>query len=54
MYAQEVMHLVVLEFSTVGEFDQTLLLNMSDQTRGAALDVFPKQTSKVQVLTREI
>ena len=52
-YAQEVMHLVVLEFSTVGEFDQTLLLNMSDQTRGAALDVFPKQTSMVQVLTRE-
>ena len=39
VYAQEVMHLVVLEFSTVGEFDQTLLLQLSDQTRGSALEV---------------
>ncbi len=45
--------MIVLEFSTEGDFDEALLLQLSDQTREAALDVFPKQTSKIQVLTRE-
>lgn len=51
--AQETMHLVVLEFASVGAVDEALLLQLSDQTRGAALSVFPKSTSNVQVLSRE-
>ena len=49
----ETMHLVVFEFSTVGDFDQALLLQMSDQIREVAIHVFPQQTSSIQVLTRE-
>ena len=51
--AVENMHLLVLDFSSVGEMDPNLLLQLSDETRGAALEVFPNQTSKINVLTRE-
>lgn len=52
-FAVENMHLLVLDFSSVGEVSPNLLLQLSDETRGAALKVFPNQTSKINVLTRE-
>ena len=51
--ADETIRLAVLEFTAVGPYDSTYMLQLSDETRGAALEVFPSSTSKISVLTRE-
>ena len=52
-FADETLRIAVLEFQTVQEMDPNFMLQLSDETRGGALDVFPPSTSKVSVLTRE-
>ncbi len=52
-FADEILRIAVLEFQTVQTMDPNFILQLSDETRGGALDVFPPSTSKVSVLTRE-
>ena len=52
-FADESLRLAVLEFESVGKMDPNFMMQLSDETRGGALDVFPPATSKVMVLTRE-
>ena len=52
-FADETLRLAVLEFESVGQMDPNFMMQLSDETRGGALDVFPPATSKVMVLTRE-
>jgi formylglycine-generating enzyme required for sulfatase activity len=51
-YAEE-MRLAVLEFQSMGINNPELSLQLSDEMRGAALEVFPPETSFISILTRE-
>ena len=52
-FAEESIRVAVLEFEAVGLEDPALVQQLSDETRGGVLDVFPPATSTVLVLTRE-
>ena len=51
--ADDIFKLAVLEFGSVGTVDPNFLQQLSDETRGGALEVFPSNTSKFLILTRE-
>ena len=45
--------IAVLEFKSISDLEQTFLLQLSDETRGGALDIFAPSRSSFSILTRE-